>query len=87
MVEPEAHAEPVPADRIELTIQLIQAKLRLWNLSVQLENVLGIEIDTNGSALNDICAVIDEEEDVTEESAELFLQDLLGTSYVKDTEP
>lgn len=55
---------------------MIKAKLTLWDASTVVERLIGFEVETNGGALDDHCACIDEVEDVTEAAALQFIAEL-----------
>lgn len=49
--------------------RLLQAKLRLWDVSLELERALGFDVDSGGDALEVQCSMLDDADCVTDENA------------------
>jgi hypothetical protein len=60
----------------EAAMNVIKAKLALWDATVELERLLGFDVDTNGDELNDICACLGKPSDVTVQDAQMYLDSL-----------
>ena len=54
---------------VAAAVEMIKAKIRLWDASVVVEGLIGFDVDTNGGTLDAHCAVIDEVEDVSDRAA------------------
>ena len=54
---------------VAAVVEMLKAKLRLWDASVVVEGLIGFDVDTNGGTLDSHCAVIDEVENVSDRAA------------------
>ncbi len=58
---------------IAAVIELMKAKLRLWDASTVVEELIGFDVETNGGELDTSCACIDTCDEVEQEDALMLI--------------
>jgi hypothetical protein len=61
---------------VTAVVEMMKAKLQLWDASVTVEQLIGFDVETNGGKLDAICGCIDSQDDVTDDDALLLIADL-----------